>query len=176
MAMYWTKVKCENSKDLGQFATFGKRCSTKIIVKHCDFRHTANKGMSNVIILAPIRISVNCNVLNIIFRWYLLVRKSNLGGISLENYNWQSLFRCDFHTILSLFKPGSFGLVDRPAKGMSWWFSWSKSYFERSPIKLWIDRFIFKSIITSNSVIISIFSCCDKEFKSLFPTISCFMF
>ena len=59
-----TKFKCENTESFEQFAIFAKACSTIIIIKHGYLRHTSNKWIGNIVVLAPICVSVSCNMLN----------------------------------------------------------------------------------------------------------------
>ena len=59
-----TEIKRENTESFEKLAIFSETRSTIIIIKHSYLGHTSNKWIGNIIVLAPIGVGVNCNMLN----------------------------------------------------------------------------------------------------------------
>ena len=85
-------IKSKYSKSFEQFAVFSKTCTAIIIVKNRYFWHSPYKWIFYMIVLAPIRICVNGNVLN----ENELSKKMNLVGwdIGVQYFVLGSHFDC----------------------------------------------------------------------------------
>ena len=59
-----TVIKCENTESFEKLAIFSETRSTIIIIKHSYLWHTSDKWIGNIIVLTPIGVSMNCNMLN----------------------------------------------------------------------------------------------------------------